>query len=68
MPSYEITSTIEPDHDPARTTGDQVAATSLVVEWSSEPTYEELRRFENMYPPHLYSAFHYVEGVGKVGE
>ena len=66
MAKFEILSTKAPEYDPSRTTGDQVEKTSLVVEWSDEPTASNLRRFEAQHPPHLYDAFHYVEGVGKL--
>ena len=65
MSSFEIISTEAPEYDPSRTTGDGISKTSLVVEWSGEPTNWELRHFEEQYPPHIYSAFHYAEGAGK---
>jgi len=66
MAKFEILSTKTPEYDPSRTTGDQVEKTSLVVEWSDEPTASNLRRFETQYPPHLYDAFHYAEGIGAI--
>ena len=68
MATYEVTYSKEPEYNPGRTTGDPVIRTELSVEWTGRPSDDELRRFEQTYPAHLFSAFHYVEGVGKVYE
>ncbi|WP_282078717.1 hypothetical protein [Epibacterium ulvae] len=64
MATYEIVQTETPKYDPSRTTGDQTEKTSLIVEWTDEPSDRELRRFADQYPPHLYEVFHYCEGLG----
>lgn len=66
MMKYEILSTKEPEYDPQATTGDRVERTELWVSWDERPSPAAKRHFENLYPIHLYDAFHFVEGVGSV--
>mgnify|MGYP001120652757 CR=1 FL=1 len=65
---YEILSSIEPEREPSATTGDQVGRTELTVKWDEIPSTTALRIFEDQYPVHFYDTFHFVEGVGKVGQ
>lgn len=68
MATYDITLTDAPEVDPSATTGDAQLPAQVTVEWNRRPSEDEIRRFEDQYPPHMYAAFHYVEGVGKVHE
>ncbi|MGR3792765.1 hypothetical protein [Vannielia sp. SX4] len=64
MAHYEIITEEAPEYKPSRTTGDPVGRTKVIVEWKDVPSSDDLKRFEDQRPPHLYSAFHFVEGVG----
>ena len=66
MAKFEIITENTPEYDPSRTTGDPVDRTTLIVQWSDVPNTSELRRFEDQRQPHLYSAFHFVEGSGVI--
>jgi len=66
--TYDVSVVKEPEHNPNQTTGDPVEPTELSVGWSVRPSEQQIALFEREYPPHLYSAFHYVEGIGKIYE